>query len=72
MVFRKVIGSGDFQKFNFIFESEMIKGYRKMAKINIKLANEALLAENEASWANEKFLSESETYDSEKGRYILC
>ena len=72
MTFKKVTDSIDFKKNNGDFESEMIKGYRKMAKINIKLANEAILAENEASAAHEEFLSESENNDSEKGRYILC
>ena len=71
MTVKKVTDSNDFKK-NIDFESEMIKGYRKMAKINLELADEAVAADNEALSAGEIFLSESESDGCEKGRYLLC
>ena len=54
------------------FTSDMIKGYRKMAKINIKLSEESRCACNDALDAGLEFLSECENGDNKTRRHILC
>ena len=51
--------------------ADMIKGYRKMAKINIELANEGIVCDNEALKNYEVFLSECEDSDSKTRRHFL-
>ena len=51
--------------------SKMIKGYKKMARINVELAEDALSADNEAFKNYEFIIAECEECDSEKRRHLL-
>lgn len=50
---------------------KMIKGYKKMAKINQELSFEGVIPDNEALTNYMDFIVESEHNDSQEGRYIL-
>ena len=54
-----------------IFFKNMIKGYKKMGKINTELAQSDLYADNEALNIYEQRFMESEINVSKKRRYIL-
>ncbi|MEG0771462.1 MAG: hypothetical protein RR436_06155 [Clostridia bacterium] len=56
-------------KKNFL---KMIKGYKKMARINIELANEFISIDSQALKKYELYLAESENCDSKARRNILC
>lgn len=49
----------------------MIKGYKKMARINTELAEQALYANSEALNNYELILAECEDCDSKKRRHLL-
>ncbi len=50
---------------------QMIKGYKKMARINTELAQQALYVDSEALNNYELILAESEDCDSKKRRHLL-
>jgi len=52
-------------------EKNMIKGYRKMAKLNKELSKEGDYVFFEALKLHEASLSECEKCDGKKGRYLL-